>query len=161
MTAKSCQGQSIPGSLKSCRLLESSPPQNVGSGKGCSSTLSMAPFTGQKIEAQGGEATGPRSHSGIGTQQGIKSFWSWSRSLKLASAQCWRKSMWKWTVCTHTALSATSHRGCGFLLVPLPFLLEARPRARVLGNQNWRGLGIPLDLWPFLHLLVSEACVDV
>lgn len=38
--------------------------------------LSKAPFVGQEIEAQRVEAMGPRSHSGTGAQQGIKSVWS-------------------------------------------------------------------------------------
>ena len=130
------------GSLKNCSLLASSLSENLGWGKGHSSTFSKAPFVGQEIEAQRVEVTGPRSHSGTGAQQGIKSVWSRSWSLKLASAQGWRKSTWKWTVCTHTALPPTSHKGRGLLLALWPFLLEARPRVRVLGSRSWRGLGV-------------------
>ena len=64
------------GSLKNCCPLTGSLSGNVGWEKGRNSTLSKAPFVGQEIEAQRGEAAGPRSHSGTGAQQGIKSVWS-------------------------------------------------------------------------------------
>lgn len=117
--------------------------------------LSLAPFIGQKMEAQRGEATGPRSHSGLITEWGIMSSWSRLWSLRLAHAVLAEVHVDMDSLYSHCRAANQAQR---MRLSPCStdFPLGNQPQSQGPGTPQLEGarrdpLGMSfLALWPFL-----------